>query len=215
MLPVLGVVALGGVILAAGACVLNSLSDDEKRRQEKLKRNYQEYKEKSDQEYRNIALMAHREMQRYARESQYELWRAKQAAIETRKAQNADSYAILESELNSQIAEWEKMYGQVQKAIETIREGMSQKYNQSLRGNSMKEVRSDLIQTSKIQRAYIGYLKKYQRATNRKYDRSGELTEPFLMRLPEKTPFIGKLMIFHPDQLLEESFHEEIHDGVS
>ncbi len=215
MLPVLGFIALGGAVLAAGACVLNSLSDDEKRRQEKLKRNYQEYKEKSDQEYRNIASTYRQEMQRYAKESQYELWRVRQAAIETRKAQNADSYAILESELNSQIAEWEKMYGQVQKAIETIQEGMSQKHNQSLRGNSMKEVRSDLIQTSKIQRAYIGYLKKYQRAANRKYDRSGELTEPFLMRLPEKTPFIGKLMTFHRDQLLEESFHEEIHDGVS
>ena len=195
--------------------MLNSLSDQEKRRQERLERNYQEYKEKSDQEYRNIASACHQEMRRYAEESRYELWHARQAAIEKRKAQNADSYAVLESELNNQIAEWEKMHEQVQKTIEIIRKGMGQKYNQSLRGNSMKEVRAELIQTSKIQNAYSGYLKKYQKAADRKYNRSGELPEPFLMRLPEKTPFIGKLMTFHREQLLEESFHEEIHDSVS
>lgn len=193
-----GLVFVG--ILMAGAALFNTASKKEQKRQKELTENYEQYKEEADREYRQIIEKRKSTIQSMQRKTAAELYQIHQNALSKRKERIQPLYDKLMNELELQMKDWKELNIQTQNGLEQLKAYKSNRSNTELRQESINILHGELIESHRQQQAYISYLEKYKKQANCKFERSGNLIEPFYMKLPEGVPYIGKIISFDREE---------------
>ena len=210
---VAAVVAVGAIAYGA-AKLFNSGARSERRRQERLQRNYEEYESASNARYAQILRNRDGRLESMRRQTAHELYLARMAEIAERKERNRRNFDVLIEELNGQIEDWQGLREQISQTIDCIKKGLEQAQCTALRRDSLKSILSEAYESLARQKAYVGYLNKYKKTAEKNFDRSGELMEPFQVRLPENVPYVGRVMAFEREELQGGEFEREIHPRV-
>ena len=205
---------IGAAVVVGGALLFNALSDGERERQRRLEENHREYRAASDAEYSRIVSNRQRDLENMRRQTAHDLWLERQRAIEERKSRNRKNFDVLMAELQGQIDDRNDLLEQTRRTIDTLKKSRSEDQATALRQNSMQTILNDAYESSARQKAYLRYLERYGKAAKKLFERTGELLEPFQMRLPEFWAYPGKIIGFERDELLGGEFEKSIHPRV-
>ncbi|MBQ3337398.1 MAG: AAA family ATPase [Selenomonadaceae bacterium] len=203
---------IGAALL--GACLLNVLSDDEKKRQQRLEENYREYKNSSDEEYRRTFREHDKILNRMRGQTAHELWLERQRALAERKERNRKNFDFLMAEWQGQVNDKNNLLEQVKLTIETLKNSRTNEQATELRQSSLQTILSEAHEAMARQKAYMRYLERYKKSAEKIFERTGNLPEPFSMTLPEFFPYKGKIIGFEREDLLGGEFEKSIHQNV-
>ena len=205
---------LGLGAFAAGAWLLNKLTDNEKERQSRLEDNYREYRQASDNEHAQILQRCDETLTHMRERTAHELWLERQRALEARKSRNRKNFDVLISVWQEQFNDREKLFEQIQSTLAVLKDSKDRDQSTELRQTSMQAILHDVYESMARQKAYLRYLDKYKKSATKLFERTGELLEPFQMTLPEFWPYRGKIIGFDRDDLLCGEFEKSIHQRV-
>lgn len=205
---------IGLAVAVAGACLFDSMSKDERQRQQRLENNYKEYKTASDAEYSRILHDRKSKLKSMQRQTAQELWLARQQAIEDRKSRNQRNFDILMEEWNGQYSDRKSLLAQIEKTIGEIKKASKSQQATELRSNSFEIIMRDAYEALARQKAYQRYLNRYKKSAEILFDHTGELLDPFQMTLPEFWAYRGKIIAFDRTDLLSREFEKSIHNRV-
>lgn len=197
-----------------GTCLLNSASDNERKRQKRLEENYREYQAVSNAEHEQILRNRDESLEQIRQKTAHELWQERQKAMAERKARNCKNFDVLMEEWQGQFDDRTNLLEQIQSTISSIKAANTREQATELRQSSMQVILSEAFETLARQKAYLAYLKRYKKAAEKIFERTGELLEPFQMTLPEYWTYTGKIIGFNRDDLLSIEFEKNIHQNV-
>lgn len=211
--------SLIAVGVAAAACFvfkagLDALSDRERKRQDRIKRDYEDYKRNSENINRQIRSEYSRRIHSMDQDARASLNRFFAEEREYRKTQNKPHYDSMLLNLEEQRTDTEtfiRLCKEVQAAINEHEN--SQKT--ALRNETIREYSYEIFKIIVEKYAYLSYLGKYETSLKKQYARSGNVLGPFSMTLPENMPYMGKLLKFDEDDLKNGIFEYEVTPGVN
>lgn len=203
-----------GAAMIAGACLFNALSNKEKERQQRLEENYREYRAASDEEYSQILRDRNFNLNRIRQQTAHEIWKERQRALVERKTRNLKNFDVLMTEWKGQYSDRESLLEQTKTTITEIKKAKDAQQATELRRNSFDVILNDAFEALSRQKAYLGYLNRYRKSAEKLFERTGELLEPFQMKLPEFWAYSGKIIGFERGNLLNGEFEKNIHPRV-
>lgn len=183
-----------GVALLGIAFVCDELSEEEKRRQEQMRRDYDNYQEEKRREYQE---QCHYYEQRRADERAQraeELATYRREMMEKRKQKNRPLYDRFLSQLEQQREEKAKLLNECIDILQKCEKSIEEQQHSYVRIKSVKTVAVSLQESISKLKSYLLYLDAYKTHLKYIFDVSGELTEPFSMTLPSDYPYEGKVV---------------------
>lgn len=158
--------------------------------------------------YRNLNL------NRVRQQTAHQLWQERQRALAERKARNRKNFDVLITEWQGQYSDRKNLLEQTKTTITEIKKAKDAQQATKLRRNSFDVILNDALEALARQKAYLGYLNRYKKAAEKLFEHTGELLEPFQMKLPEFWAYIGKIIGFERADLLNGEFEKNIHPRV-
>lgn len=197
---------IASLVITGVAMIANAFSDDERKRQEQLQKNYEEYQEKAvkkNQAAEENYYQTIRSMQNVSAETLYAM---RQRLLVEKKARNQTAYDTVVECLNQQMDEAKKKIEYTNELLEQLKMHKSHQQYTPLRQQAAKSARKTLIEFRQEENAYIGYLLKYEGQLERTFERTGELIPPFSMHLPENVPYKNQVIAIDKRDLNGEEF---------
>lgn len=197
LLGALGALALGGVALigaAAIAFVCDELSQSERRRQDRLRDEYNDYEERKKQEYRDTC--SYYENARNNAEIEYNraISNYHRELVKRRKLENQETFNKMTSMYNEQFSEKKKLLDECRNIVALCEESIGKQQNSYVRFKSIKSTLISLNEAVYKLEAYLRYMEKYKQRFVSTFENDGEIMEPFSMTLPKDYPYEGKLL---------------------
>ncbi|KGP89882.1 hypothetical protein N780_09565 [Pontibacillus chungwhensis BH030062] len=194
---VIGLAAVG-IAAATFRFVCDELSDEEKRKRERMREEYKKY----EQERNKYSEWRHRQD---VHDIKADHDGAKQRAMyeEEGKRETARKayYHHMQDSLEQMKAQREDLLGELKQAIQTTRSQMTGEQNTHLRKHSLVQLHQSLEEAKEKLHAYLYYLHKYEKYLHRCESQGMELPAPFELLLPELFPYIGKLITYKKKDL--------------
>lgn len=182
------------VVGAAISVVCDEMSEKERCRQEKLKREHAAYRERKEQEYRESCAYFERERQRADYEHEVTLREYQRKLIERRKEENRAAFQQMLDIWQEQYEEKEKLLKECREIVQSCEVNIRDKQQTFIRYNSMKTTIVSLQEAVFKLDAYIQYMDDYKQEMKESYELEGTLPDPFSMTLPEGYPYEGKVI---------------------
>lgn len=189
----LGVFAIG-VISACISFACDELSEQERQRQQELRRDYQDYEQRRREEYQETRRYFERERQEEERRYQEDLRAYQEKLIKKRKKENRAAYERMQENWALQYAEKERLLEECRKIVEDCRKSIQDQQHSNARFNSLRSTLLSLEEAEYKLEAYLRYMNQYRSELESLYEDSGELEEPFSMLLPPDYPYEGKVV---------------------
>lgn len=192
----LGALAICGTALIVGAgiaFICDELSQDEIRRQDELKSEYNKYEKKKCAEYYDTCryyenLRDEADDDYYEAVSEYKL-----ELIKQRKQENQAILNKIVKMYNEQYGEKKKLLDECQNIVNLGEKSIETEQNSYVRFKSIKTTLISLQEAIYKLEAYLKYLEDYKKKLDTIFEASGEILEPFSMTLPRDYPYEGKL----------------------
>lgn len=198
-----GVLAIGGAI---GGAVFNSLSNEERKRQNKLNENYRAYQSEAVKKNKAANERYYRELHSMEHTSAEKLYAMRERLIREKKRANQRAYDNVVECLKQQEADTNQKIEYCKEMMVQLKQHTSQQQYTPMRQQSVKSAKKTLVEFMQEERAYMGYLQKYRGQLERTFDRAGELISPFSMRLPEKVPYTNQVIVIDKSDLKGDIF---------
>lgn len=197
-MSLIGTFLVGGVALftvAAGiAFVCDELSAEEQRRQDQMRREYNEYTRRKKKEYQE-AHEYFRQERHHTENAYQEQMRAYQAGLlQKRKDANRLAFQKMQQIWKLQYEDKEKLLNQCREIVHKVSENIQSKQHSYIRFNSMKSTLVSLQEAVYKLEAYLRYMDGIKRNMDSLFESEGTLAEPFSMTLPEDYPYDGKII---------------------
>lgn len=217
-IPFLGAV---GVCLCAGAFyvgakIFGAMTNREKRRQQELMDNHAAYRRESNRRYSEIHSQYAYNAQSMRNQALAEM-RAKIAlAIAETKEKNRPYYQKQLALCDEQMADVDESLNQCKKMLEVMRES-ERKEGQltALRRNSLLQSKQNFEEAKAYYQSFSNYLKRWRQCQTKTFERSGELLEPFSIKLPELVPYQGKILRCRLSDLRKGIFDLQVQVGIT
>lgn len=192
LLPIAAGIVIGAKIVSF---ICDELSEAEREKQERMRREYEQYEQNVNHEVDNIRYLkqcALNEIDEERKNSFHILEKQyyEKALQERRRLIGFYSEAVAE-----RIEERKQLLSEIKETLSTVYEA-KKKQNTMLRMNALEQLTRELEEAREKVVGYIEYLKKYQR--NLQYCCNPESTapHPFSMLLPEKFLYSGKVVLW-------------------
>lgn len=199
-------------ILAAVA--FNSLSDEERKRQNELDENYREYQSEAVKKNEAAHERYYRELHSMEHASAEKLYAMRERLIREKKQSNQHAYNTVVECLKQQEEDADQKIAYCKELMAQLKQHTSQQQYTPMRQQSVKSARKTLIEFMQEERAYMGYLQKYRGQLERTFERTGELIPPFSMRLPEKVPYTNQVIVIDKSDLNGDNFDICVDSGA-
>lgn len=198
----LGALAIGGAAFVVGAGIAflcDELSQKERRRQDRLRDEYNDYERRKCQEYRDTC----RYYENLRNNAKIEYSRAisdyHRELVKRRKQENQVTLNKILGMYNDQYAEKKKLLDECRSIVTLCEKSIGKQQNSYVRFNSIKSTLISLQEAVYKLEAYLRYLEKYKRELDDTFESEGEILEPFLMTLPKDYPYEGKVLFLTKD----------------
>lgn len=153
--------AIGGALAAGGilaAIVFNSLSDEERKRQNKLDENYREYQSEAVKKNKAAHERYYRELHSMEHTSAEKLYAMRERLIREKKQSNQHAYNIVVECLKQQEEDANQKMAYCKELMAQLKQHTSQQQYTPMRQQSVKSARKTLMEFMQEERAYMGYL---------------------------------------------------------
>lgn len=199
LLSALAICGAALVIGAGIAFICDELSQDEIRRQDELKSEYNNYEKKKRAEYRNTC--RYYENLRNDADDKYSEAISEYTIelIKQRKIENQATFDKIVKMYNEQYEEKKKLLDECHNIVTLGEKSIETQQNSYVRFKSIKSTLISLQEAIYKLEAYLKYLKNYKAKLDNTFDSSGEILEPFSMTLPKDYPYEGKLYLLKKD----------------
>lgn len=199
---------LGGAAIigaAAIAFVCDELSQSEKRRQERLQEEYNNYEIRKRQEYRDTC--HYYENARKNEQNAYNIviHNYHKELVKYRKSENQKTFNIMISIYNEQFSEKKKLLDECRSIVSLCEESIGKQQNSYVRFKSIKSTLISLNEAVYKLEAYLRYMETYKQKLVSTFENDGEIIEPFSMTLPKDYPYEGKLLFLKKDEFTNYS----------
>lgn len=201
----LGVAAIG-VIGAGIAFLCNELSEEEKSRQQKMRREYEEYENRRREEYQNTCRHLERARRQEERRYQEQLQAYQKKMLQRRKRENQGAFQQMLELCDLQYSEKEELLKNCRKIVQDCEKSIQAQQHSNARFNSMKSTFLSLQEAVFKLEAYLRYMDHYREELESVFEESGELPAPFSMTLPEDYPYEGKVFCLEKDDFCNHGY---------
>lgn len=192
-----GVLAIGGAALigaAAIAFVCDELSQSERRRQDRLRDEYNDYERRKRQEYRDTC--SYYENVRNNTEIEYNRAIAEyhRELVKQRKQDNQKTFDTMINMYNEHLSEKKKLLDECRNIVSLCESSIGKQQSSYVRFKSIKSTLISLNEAVYKLEAYLRYMEKYKQRLDCAFETEGEIIEPFSLTLPKDYPYEGKLL---------------------
>lgn len=207
----LGFVAVGAII--SFGC--DMLSEEEERKQSKMRLEYHRYEQRKAEEYREI--QSHYQAASMAMRKDHERSMAEyiRQLIEKRKKANREIYESILSMLEEQHKAKTGLLEDCKKAINLCKNSTQQHQHTYTRFRSLQSTAISFQEVQYKLEAYLIYLNRYKEDFKNTYNDSGEILEPFSMTLPQDYPYTGKLLYLRRNDFNETYRYRDKANNIS
>ena len=218
-LPFLGYVAtsLGvAAVMALGKCLFDDLSEEEKRKQKRIEKNFEDYQNANEK--RRIAFAAEhkKKIEEMRSLSAHEAYIYRKQLLKQIQDTNRPFFEKVTNELEEQIKLYQELNEQVYNSLKKLKqEAINTGETNILRGDSLKVIKDECYESLAELRAYVGYLLKYRNKLVGKFEKEGKLLTPFSLRLPQSVPFIGNVIQFEYEEISQGKFFKHVQEDIS
>ncbi len=198
----IGVIAAGAVL--AGNIILGRLSDSERSRQKEISREYEQFKSERRFQYEET-LSGYKRSYTASCEKYNRLFDDEfRQHLERLKEHNRQYYDSMKSNLESQYSE---SLENLKKLTDILEQWESNKGTAQFTDLRMKSTKKSILAIEEacyMLEAYLSYLDRYEYNLNKTFERTGIISEPFSMKLPDYYPYCGKIIELDKDDFFED-----------
>lgn len=191
-------ILVGGVVIGAiAACisfVCDELTEEEKSRQDQMRREYEAYEQRKKKEYQDARRYFEHERRQEERRYQEQLRVYQEELLHRRKEENRGTFQQLLKLWELQYGEKKKLLDECRKIVQNCEEHFQEQQHSYARFNSMKSTLLSLQEAAYKLEAYLRYMENYRDKLESLFEESGELSDPFSMTLPTDCPYEGKVI---------------------
>lgn len=201
--------AVIGAVTACISFVCDELSEEEKRRQQQMRCEYDAYEQRKREEYQETRSYFEQERRREQRKYQEQLRDYQGKLLQRRKEKNRSAFHQMLKLWELQYEEKKSLLDECQKIVRSCEESIRNQQHSNVRFNSMKSTFLSLQEASYKLEAYIRYMEKWKNGLESLFEESGELTEPFSMTLPSGYPYEGKVIFLDKEDFSGQRYYFE------
>lgn len=206
-----GMAAATAVVFKAATFLFDKLSERERRRQERLIDDYNDYVYRKKREY--VDTYNYYKNARYNSEIEYNnaISNYHKKLIQQKKIENEDTFNSMRNMCDTQFKEKEKLLDECKNIVSHCKENIDKQQNSYVRFKSIKATLISLDETVYKLEAYLRYMERYKNKLTSTFENYGDILEPFSMTLPKNYPYEGRLLFLKKNEF--KNYGIEIDDA--
>lgn len=207
--------AVVGVGLTLAAFIVDDMTEEERRKQERMEADFDHYQEMKKRELEQILYEHNLTKEEFMSSHEEDIIQLRMEFAKKHNDEKKQFIKSIQDAVQEQLKNKEELRIEIEEHIKTIKK-LRKDQKSLLRGEAINTLQRELEEARSKVFAYRDYLKSYNAYLKGYLRSSKEIDEDFTMFsfvLPKEYPYRGKLMFMDKEQLMESQFINNI-DGV-
>lgn len=198
---IIGAAAVIGVAAKVISYVMDELSEEEYREQDRIRSDYEDYRRQREREAEEVLRKQERALDELSKEERDRLNELEKAYAAELKQRRTEYYEKLCARIELHEGRRRELNTEIYQSTKRILKILSEEQATYLRRQSLEQLLHTLQEAQSKLKAYLNYLKRYRRELDKAYHFGADFPEPFVFLLPDTYPYNGKIIYQKKEEL--------------